>query len=201
MAAGPDTPKALSVTDAYRSALEEHSQETVEASVTNDGQAIELLVRRHSSVLIRFFQKRGLSREESEDAVQEVWARLAHRQGLAGLQSLDGYVFQTAANIAVDLHRRGRAHRRDRHDSYAEESHAQPDLSPVEVIEGEETLAQVIAALSELPERARNIFVLARIERVRQAEIARQFGISLSAVEKHIQRAMVHLMTRVGRDG
>ncbi len=168
-------------------------------SAVDDYRAIEVLARRHRTALMRYFQKRGVSREEAEDAVQEVWTRLAQRQGLAGLHSLEGYLFQTAANIAIDLHRHGRAQRRDQHDSYAEGYHAPADLSPVELIEGHEALAQVVSALTELPERTRRVFVLARLEHMRQTDIAEQVGISVSAVEKHMKRAMVHLLSRVER--
>ncbi len=47
--------------------------------------------------------------------------------------------------------------------------------------------------LSALPERTRHIFLLYRLEKMRRAEIASLFGISVSGVEKHIARAVARL--------
>jgi RNA polymerase sigma-70 factor (ECF subfamily) len=58
-------------------------------------------------------------------------------------------------------------------------------------------LRQVIAALEELPARTRDIFVLFRLDRLKQSEIAAQMGISVSAVEKHVVRAVAHLARRL----
>jgi RNA polymerase sigma-70 factor (ECF subfamily) len=64
---------------------------------------------------------------------------------------------------------------------------------------GKETLQDVLAALGELSERTRDIFVLYRIEKMKQHEIASLYGLSLSAVEKHVLRAITHLSKRFGR--
>ena len=56
-------------------------------------------------------------------------------------------------------------------------------------------------ALTELHPRTRDVFVLHRLEQMKQAEIAGLFGISVSSVEKHIARALEHLATRLeGKD-
>jgi DNA-directed RNA polymerase specialized sigma24 family protein len=41
------------------------------------------------------------------------------------------------------------------------------------------------------------VFVLRRIEAMRLGDIAARLGISVSAVEKHMQRAVTHLMRRI----
>jgi RNA polymerase sigma-70 factor (ECF subfamily) len=49
-----------------------------------------------------------------------------------------------------------------------------------------------------MPERTRTIFLLKRLDGLRHKAIATQLGISISAVEKHIVRAMEHLMACAG---
>ena len=44
-----------------------------------------------------------------------------------------------------------------------------------------------------LPERTRDVFMLHRFEQMSYPEIARAFGISVSAVEKHIIKALRRL--------
>jgi RNA polymerase sigma-70 factor (ECF subfamily) len=41
------------------------------------------------------------------------------------------------------------------------------------------------------------IFVLRRLEGMRLNDIAKRLGISVSAVEKHMQRAIIHIMRRI----
>ena len=56
----------------------------------------------------------------------------------------------------------------------------------------------LVLALDELGERAKHVFILFRLEGRKQKDIAALYGISVSAVEKHIMAAMLHLMKRFG---
>src|SRR3546814_19108844 len=51
-----------------------------------------------------------------------------------------------------------------------------------------------------LPDRTRIIFVLRRIEGWKYQEIAERYGISVSAVEKHVERAAEQLAKRMGEE-
>src|SRR3546814_11327880 len=62
------------------------------------------------------------------------------------------------------------------------------DLTPERVLLGRERLRQIDAALAELNDVTREIFVAFRLEGRRQAEIATTMGISISAGEKHVAR-------------
>ena len=54
------------------------------------------------------------------------------------------------------------------------------------------------AALREAPERTRSIFLLYRVEQMKKRDIAETYGISTSAVDKHLMKAMAHLWKRLG---
>lgn len=162
-----------------------------------DNAVLEQLSSRLRPALNRYFLRRRLKVEDAEDAVQEVFVRLSRRSGLAGLENVEGYLFETAASVVIDHHRRGRVRADDRHDPYDEGRHAVEDFASDRVLEGKQELAMVLAGLRELPERTRNVFLLARLEHMRQAEIGRRLGISVSTVEKHIVRALAHLSRRV----
>ena len=54
-------------------------------------------------------------------------------------------------------------------------------------------LSLAFDALPELGERTRDIFILARLENMQHREIAAMYGISVSAVEKSMLKAMAHL--------
>jgi RNA polymerase sigma-70 factor (ECF subfamily) len=147
--------------------------------------------------LYRYFRRRRLPEKDIEDAAQEVFLRLSRRRGLAGMANVAGYLFETAASVAIDQRRRAQTRLSHAHESYDDQSHAVAALAPDDLLEGEESLELLLSGLLELPERTRNVFVLARLEHMRHAEIARRLGISVSAVEKHVLKALTHLIERV----
>jgi RNA polymerase sigma factor (sigma-70 family) len=164
-----------------------------------DQAVIEALNKEHGTALIRYFQRRGIAIEQAEDAAQEVFFRLAKRGSLSAIERLDGYLFQTAANVAADVYRKAKSDRTSAHVAYDEALHAPQDHSPEEHLEGREGLRLVIQGLKELPERTRTIFLLARLENITQPEIAKRLGVSLATVERDLMRAVTHLAQKVGR--
>ena len=164
-----------------------------------DQAAVAALSRELRPALMRYFERRGVPSIDAEDAAQEVFARLSRREGVAAIERLDAYLFETAANVAIDYHRRGVARLRGAHEVYDESAHAPTDFSPEQLYAGREELGCLLVGLRELPERTRNVFLLARLENMKQAEIARRLGVSVSGVEKHLARAIAHLSQRLGR--
>jgi RNA polymerase sigma factor (sigma-70 family) len=58
--------------------------------------------------------------------------------------------------------------------------------------------ADVLRTLDELGPRTRDIFVLFRLERMKQKDIAALLGIGQGTVEKHVMKAVLHLAARNG---
>jgi len=164
-----------------------------------DHAAVEALSRAFRPALLRYCERRGVPAMDAEDVAQDVFDRLARRDGVAGIEKLERYLFETAANAVVDYHRRAKVRGRTRQVTYNEALHAPSDASPETVYAAQEELAEVLLALRELPERTRHIFVLARLENMKQVEIAKGLGLSISAVEKHMRLAMAHLFRRLER--
>jgi RNA polymerase sigma factor (sigma-70 family) len=63
---------------------------------------------------------------------------------------------------------------------------------------GEATLTEVLQALDELSELTRSVFILFRLESMKQKDIAALYGIGRSTVEKHVMKAVLHLASRCG---
>lgn len=155
--------------------------------------AFDALHRTYSASLLRYFGRRVSDASAAEDLTQQVFERLLRRGEIGSIEHLGGYVFQTARSVFAD-HLRNRSSRHgDAHESFQESLHGDVDFSPEHVLVKRERLAHVIELLQALPERTRVIFVLRRLEGVRYRDIAAQFGISVSAVEKHMERAVAHL--------
>lgn len=172
--------------------------EKASLAISPDQKLVERLARRHHTALLRYFRRKGFSTQDSEDAIQDVFVRLVRRDGLSNdVENFDAYLFRTAANVAIDLGRLLRTRRLGAHERYDETAHGEADYSPHDVLEGREALGKLLTALEELPERSRHVFVLARLERMRQPEIARQLGVSLSTIEKDLAAAMAYLAQKV----
>ena len=153
------------------------------------------LNRRFRPALMSFFLRRLRNHAEAEDLTQEVFVRLA-RSGRE-VETAEAYIFQTAANQLRDRARHERTRAAYRLGLGALQAEQVEVLDPARVLVGREALGRLIGGLEELPERTREIFILYRLENMTRVEIAGGLGISVSAVEKHLARAMVHLARRL----
>ncbi|RVT93453.1 RNA polymerase sigma factor [Sphingomonas crocodyli] len=152
--------------------------------------------RRWRPALMSFFLRRVRDHTEAEDLTQEVFTRLLGSQGEA-TSSLDAYVFQVAGNLLTDRARRARV-RADYRDSLASAEELDVEsLDPHRIVASRAELEAFGHILNELPERTRTIFILYRLENLGQSEIADAFGITSSAVKKHVAKAMGLLMKRM----
>lgn len=164
---------------------------------------LDEVVRRYYAPLLSFFRRRMRNSPEVEDLVQQVFLRLSQHPHIGAIQNPDAYIFQTAANALKDHARRSGVHRRHLGDAVTVDGavESRSDLSPERVVQGEESIAQLVAALRTLPERTRDIFMLRCFEGLKHAEIARLQGISVRATEKHFAKALAHVSRCVEREG
>lgn len=161
--------------------------------------SFEELDRTYRPSLLRYFRRRAPDPAVAEDMVQQVFERLVRHGDIDGVGNIGGYVFQIARNVITDDHRERTSLRRNaKHEIFVDSLHGGVDFSPHYVLSKREKLARAMALLQELPERTRVIFVLQRLEGMKYREIAAQLGISMSAVEKHIERAVAHLTKGMG---
>ncbi|MNY62597.1 RNA polymerase sigma factor [compost metagenome] len=72
------------------------------------------------------------------------------------------------------------------------------DRDAERVLLAKERVSGYLKALEDLGSRTRDIYLLFRLEGMRQKEIAALFGISASTVEKEVMKATLHLARRSG---
>ena len=143
--------------------------------------------------LTGYFRKRVRQQDEVHDLVQEVFLRLSNREASTEIANLRSYAFQVAESVLSDRQRRRAVRHMDDHVELDPERMGEPDMAPDRIVAGREALQRALAALDQLPERTRTIFVLRRIEGMRYLDISERLGISVSAIEKHMVRAVAHL--------
>ena len=175
----------------------DRSHATMKAS---EVERLDALAREYRPALSRYFGKRSRQRADVEDLVQEVLIRLAVRGDGESIDQPEAYLMRTATNVWRDFLRKKKTHAQDVHDEYTEEDHGRShsDDGPDAILEGREAVESILLALYELPKRTRQVFVLCRVEGMRQKGVARRLGVSVSSVEKHMIKAIAHLALRLG---
>jgi len=139
--------------------------------------------------LIRRVARRLGCQAVAADLVQDVFLRLWERSD-APVDDAAAYVNRSLNNAVVD-HMRAERVRREFVARTLPEQHAPPQPSPLDIVEARDEVRQLDETLRRLPERTRHIFLLNRVHGRTYSEIAEALGISRSAVEKHMARAMV----------
>lgn len=151
-------------------------------------------VARYEPAVRRFFARRLPVGADVDDFTQELFARLFRRDERDSIRNGEGYLFRIAANMLLEHARREARHRTDACDpSDRVFVDHREERSPERVAMGREALSRVVEVLQALPERSRTVFLLNRYEGLPGSEIAKRLGISLSAVEKHMMRALAEL--------
>ena len=170
----------------------------------------EQLVARFRRPLLSYFSRRVADPSEVEDLTQEVFLRILRRDGSVPVDNPEIYVFRIAVNLLRDRARRAATHRAGEHASLDDQSGEfggrgllEPALveerQPERVLLSQEALMEVRRVLDKLDPRTREIFVLSRLERMKHRDIAAIYGMTVSAVEKHVAKAAILLVRRVRR--
>lgn len=149
-------------------------------------------------MLETFLQQRGrveshlsrwiACRSTAADLCQELFIRLWRRRDIQ-VQNLDQYMMRSARNLAID-HLRSQGSRQRAEASLLPEQWESPPTGLEDGHQAAAQLRQVEHALRGLPERTRHVFLLNRIHGQSYAQIASAMGVSVSAVEKHMMRAL-----------
>ncbi len=143
--------------------------------------------------LTRYFRRRVRNHTEIEDLVQDVFARIVARESPEPIENLGGYIHRTASSVLADRARLQASHGAGLHVAFDSELHGEEEIDPERLLVGREHLRAATASLLQLPERTRTVFILHRLEGQKYRDIAKHLGISVSAVEKHMIRAIQHL--------
>ncbi len=137
--------------------------------------------------LLRFLAARGAG-DDAEDVLHDLWQRVAAAPSQPVAEPI-AYLFRAAENLIRD--RRRSAVSRGRRQMEWHETSTTLEEEPLgeRMLIARERVRQAEAVLAGLGARADRVFRLYRLEGKGQAEIARDLGVSLSSVEKDLQKA------------
>lgn len=144
--------------------------------------------------LRRVLLGRGNSRADTEDLIQEAFLRMQEYCEKGGeVHRPQGFLMRTALRLAANARRD--AHRELYCEEPVEELRQLIDCTPRpdEVLAGQQCLIRMREALDAASQRTREVLFMHRLDGLSYAEIAGRLGISVSAVEKHVAKALLIL--------
>ena len=142
-----------------------------------------------------FFLRRISNSAEAEDLTQEVLVKLLELPE-RDVRNPEAYIFSIAANLLRDRHRRLTV-RAAWHGDAQNADLGIDRIDPLRQAESREQAVLVGKILSEMSQRAREILLLFRVERMKKRDIAESFGMSVSGVDKHLMKATAYLTKRM----
>jgi len=124
-----------------------------------DVAAFEVLYRRHNDAVFRYLLRLCQHRDTAEDVFQDVWGKIVKaRDSYRPTARFTTFLYRVAHNCFIDHIRRNK-----RHTQTADvEPDTQPNPADLPEVETERSLARrrLEAALQELPEEQRDVFLL-----------------------------------------
>jgi RNA polymerase sigma factor (sigma-70 family) len=146
--------------------------------------------------LLRFLRRKGRSREDAEDLIQEAMLRLHVYGRDAPVVNEEAFLRCAVHNLSVDQHRRDRPDLRRKvpiEDVDAQDPLIAPESSPEDTIEAQQRLNHIRTVLDAVSLRTREIYFAHRAG-YSHAEIADLMDISHITIKRHIARALLAIM-------
>ncbi len=157
------------------------------------------LAQQYRPRLVRYFKNHLNTPDDAEDMAQETLVRMMRDRQAGRVANIEAYLMTIAGNLLRDRFRRDRTRNVSQHVPLDENVEGWPTetVSGERVYQDRERLRTFVRHLDELPPRCQQVFLLNRYEGLTYSAIAGQLGISVSAVEKQMMRALLHFNTRL----
>jgi len=176
--------------------------------MTEQDRAIRETVNRERGRLFRFIRDRVPDKEDAEDILQDVFSELVQAyRNVQGIERVTSWLFTVARNRITDLYRKKKPVAESRLASAGADdddvpltlSQILPDFSamPDDELMRQAVWDQLEAALEELPEAQRQVFVLHEFEDMSFKDISEQTGVGLNTLLSRKRYAVLHLRSRL----
>jgi RNA polymerase sigma factor (sigma-70 family) len=184
----------------------------MEGILASDGDAAEQnrrlsdVIAREQARLRQFIRARVPSDTDAEDIFQEVFYELVDAYRLTKpLEQVGAWLFRVARNRITDLFRSRRTisqpaePRAASQDEFAdwEELLPSPDAGPDALFTRKVLLEELDAALDELPEEQRKVFVAHELDGRSFKDLTEETGVSLNTLLSRKRYAILHLRRRL----
>jgi RNA polymerase sigma-70 factor (ECF subfamily) len=159
---------------------------------------------RYFPKLLRFARFYVISEEDAENIVQDIFAEIwTHMEMLGGIRNMDAYFFTFVKNRCID-YLREQVSVNDKKHKLQDITGKELEFKLYSLQQVDETLLSVDdvekllqSAINRLPERCKEIFLLGRMEGLKNREIAERLQISVSTVENQMTIALRKLKSEL----
>lgn len=189
-------PRATAVPYALK--MDETPEDTALMLRYRDGDvvAFEMLYQRHKNALYRYLVRLCHHRDTAEDVFQDVWGKIIKsRQNYRPTAKFSTFLYRVAHNCFIDHIRRNK-----RHSQIVDvEPDNQPDPGEQPETLAERSLAKrrLVAALRELPEEQRDVFLLHEEAGLNLDQIASVTGANRETAKSRLRYAVRKLRVAI----
>ncbi len=163
-----------------------NEQDFVQGLRGNDPYAFKMLYEKYAPGLHAFSNRFNFSREEAEEIVQETFIRIwQNRHTLDPHKSFNTFLITIAKRLIYNQIRHGKYR-----DMYLKEVKAGFTESTAHPANEKELRQLLNKAMTELPDKCRQIFRKSRLEGFSNQQIADEMNISKSTVENQLNKAL-----------
>lgn len=182
----------LAVDDRDSGKLRQEPEEDLMGRIAEgDRQAFGRLLDRYWRRLVIYAADITGAEDPAKDVVQEAFIRVwRHRDRWTRTGSVSAYLYRITHNVAQDELRRARARRRWRERQKVEAALSPGPVTPSDRFASMSVRQEIERAISDLPERRRQAFILARFHGLTHREIAEVMGISPQTVSNQMSAAL-----------
>ena len=180
---------------------------TIESGRAEQNRRISEVISRERRRLFHFIRKSVDDDGDAEDILQDVFFELMEAYRLMKpVEQVGAWLFRVARNRITDLFRKKRpealrngpvASEEDGESLLLEDLLPSPDAGPEEAYARNVLLEELDAALDELPEEQREVFIAHELEGFSFKELAAATGLSVNTLLSRKHYAVLHLRQRL----
>jgi RNA polymerase sigma factor (sigma-70 family) len=164
-------------------------------------QKLTQIVREYGNRLFGFIKGKTSSTEDAEDVLQEVWFQLSRVVNIEDIDQMSGWLFKVARNKIIDKHRKKKPQSFDGEEEEADSLIKQILLTETNDFEDnylkELFWQELFAALEELPENQRQVFIWNELEDMTLKQIAEKTGDNPKTIISRKGYAIKHLRKKL----
>lgn len=171
-----------------------------------DISALEALLHAYHRPLLNYLMRMLNTRQDAEDALQEVWLRVIRQKHTYQDQGkFSSWLFRIAHNYCLDTYRKSSNKHEVEESSHAGnetsmlDSIAAGSASPFEALSEREMLERLDQAVNQLPELIREVYVLRAVHEIPFKEIAEIQQSPLGTVLSRMHQAVRNLQRQLAK--
>jgi len=167
-------------------------------------QSIVNAVQNYGKRLFGFIRSRVKNDEDAEDILQDVWYQLSSIVDTEPIEQLSSWLYRVSKNRIVDKNRKNKplsladfAYEDEEGELVYPEALLLDSTNPETELERGLIMESLLFALSELPEKQRDVFVWNELENLTLQEIANKTGESIKTIISRKRYAVAQLRERL----